>query len=646
MATSGISNALNSKLRVSGLSSGLDTDSIIKALLAADRAKVDKVKQQKTLLQWKQDDYRTITTQLKSLTSTFMDVVNPSTNMRSASNYKAYSATATSKVSTDATAATVSASSTAVTGSHTLNITRLATTSNAVSSTAVSDALVGGDITLPVDFGTGKDFNITLNGTTKNIKLTGSYASIGDASSGLVKAVQDAVNTSFGTGKITIGNSGNALTFTSVATSAGKLELATGTTDALASLSFSNGATNRISTSTTLANLNTVNNPIFDGDTEVKFSINGTDFSFASTTSLSNVMSAINSSAANVTMSYSEVADKFTLTSKTYGAGQNIDITNTSGNFFGAASITGLSNTQVSEGLDAQVTIDGTALVRSSNNFSVDGITYNLNRTTTGSVTNDDITINVGQDVDTVYNKIKSFIDKYNEVISNINTKLSEERDTDYTPLTDDQRAAMSETDIATWESKAKSGLLRNDSMLNSISYNLRRTLSDSIAGVTGSLASIGISTGAFSEKGKLSIDETKLKAAIRDNPDKVAGLFANESSTVYSRTLTSSQRATRYSESGFVSKMYDIIQDNISILRDNNGKKGSLLEKAGFVGDITEYNNIIYSDMKTQDTLISALATKISDKETALYTKFSAMEKALAAMNSQSSWLSQQTSG
>ena len=39
--------------RITGLASGLDTERIVKDLLKASRAKVDAVKQQKTILEWK-----------------------------------------------------------------------------------------------------------------------------------------------------------------------------------------------------------------------------------------------------------------------------------------------------------------------------------------------------------------------------------------------------------------------------------------------------------------------------------------------------------------------------------------------------------------------------------------------------------------
>lgn len=119
-----------------------------------------------------------------------------------------------------------------------------------------------------------------------------------------------------------------------------------------------------------------------------------------------------------------------------------------------------------------------------------------------------------------------------------MNDKLSEQKYRNYVPLTDAQRKDMSESDIKLWEDKAKSGLLNGDVTLSSGLEKMRLYLSDAVSGVASSqydsMADIGITTApssstAYLEKGKIYIDEQKLRQALTDNPDLVTDLFTKD---------------------------------------------------------------------------------------------------------------------
>jgi len=91
----------------------------------------------------------------------------------------------------------------------------------------------------------------------------------------------------------------------------------------------------------------------------------------------------------------------------------------------------------------------------------------------------------------------------------------------------------------------------------------------------------IGITTGSYQDKGKLVIDEEKLRAALTDNYDAVVQLFTQGSQYTYSEALNDpNKRAVRYKEAGIAQRIYDILQDNIRITRNANGKKVSCLKK------------------------------------------------------------------
>ncbi|OLN22520.1 hypothetical protein BTO30_09450 [Domibacillus antri] len=140
-------------------------------------------------------------------------------------------------------------------------------------------------------------------------------------------------------------------------------------------------------------------------------------------------------------------------------------------------------------------------------------------------------------EVDGIIAKIKKFVDTYNEVTVSINGKINEDRYADYQPLTNDQRDAMSDKQAERWDAKARSGMLKNDSMLRGILTEMRSELSIPLAGATNTnfdtLSEIGISVkGSYQENGKLTLDESKLCAAIKSNPAEVKELFTKAGTT------------------------------------------------------------------------------------------------------------------
>jgi len=88
---------------------------------------------------------------------------------------------------------------------------------------------------------------------------------------------------------------------------------------------------------------------------------------------------------------------------------------------------------------------------------------------------------------------------------------------------------------------------------------------------------------------------------------------------------------------------LYDVIQDYTRTSRNNEGRKGILLEKAGIIGDVTENGSLLSKEIQAKDQIINTLLDKLLDKENQYYRKFTAMESALNQMNSQIMWLSQQ---
>jgi flagellar hook-associated protein 2 len=187
---------------------------------------------------------------------------------------------------------------------------------------------------------------------------------------------------------------------------------------------------------------------------------------------------------------------------------------------------------------------------RKNNEFTINGTTFTLQGTT-----DVETTVNVMHDGDAVFQSIKSFIEKYNEIIDKINTKLTEQRYRDYPPLTNEQKKEMSEDEIKLWEEKAKSGTLRSDSLLRSVLDKMRFAWSSPVKAADSKLDQMteyGIETGSYFEGGKLYIkDEARLKQAINENPDEVLKFFTNSSQN--------------FEEQGVAQRLYNILSDSMA---------------------------------------------------------------------------------
>jgi flagellar hook-associated protein 2 len=628
---------INSNFRITGLASGLDTDQLVKDLMTVERIPLNKLQQKKQLSEWRQDAYREVTNALRGFKEKFFDITKRTSYLLSDSAFKVYSA----KSSSDAHV-TVRGTAVAESGNHTVKVHQLATADKAESVGNVSKAITG-NVT---DFNlSGKSILVELDGVTREINLA-DYEDlndlIGDEGNGLQKLLDDA----FGAGKILVSEVDDQLQL-STANGATKVSVYYGTkgTEGLNALGFSMGASNRISTGSTLIGLKDMlaGQLNFDAKGEVSFEINGETFTFSQNDTLTKVMETINNNAkAGVRVRYDETTDKFSITAKQTGAGDNIRITEKSGTFFQAIGID-TANPVTEQGVDAIAEIDNITITRNSNTFTVNGLEYTLKQKHAADQIGE--TITVEQDVDAVYDSIKTFVDEYNKLVDMFSTKLTEKYDRDYQPLTDEEKEALSEKDVEKWEKKAKTGLLKNDSILQRIQSDMRMALISSVEGVGISLSSIGITSKSWQDNGKLTIDEDKLKQAIREKPDEVRNLFIQRSEDVpsYTRDLTAQERSTRSKQQGLLYRISDILEDNISIYRNKDGRKGILLEKAGMEGDASEYNSSIAKDIDDYNDRIKEMLDKLLKKEENYYREFSRLETYMNQMNSQMNWLMSQ---
>jgi flagellar hook-associated protein 2 len=615
---------VNGTTRLTGLSSGIDVDSIVEQLMSAEKTKLNRLNQQAQLLEWKQEAYQDVISDIQTFSNTYFNVTSASSIM-SKSTFQAFAVTSSSS------AVTAAYSTSAAAGSHTVTVSQLATAATKQTSGRLSKDIEG---TTAADYtaAAGKSFVMTVDGTEYTITLD---AAVTDAD-----GLQAAINTTVGTGKVTVEADADGLITLAAADSSGVQSIAVSdaaSDSALSALGLTSGAANRIDTGSTLAELAATMTASFefDSDGQVALAINGVSFTFDQDMTLEELMTEINNSDAGVTLKYDELADQLVLTADKTGAGNTLAVTETGSSFLTAA----LGQETVA-GVDAKLTVDGVSLTRSSNTVTVDGITYSLNEVTTETAT-----VNVTQDVDTVYDNITGFVDAYNELISSLNSLLSETYDSDYPPLTEDEKAEMSEDEIASWEDKAKVGLLSGDTTLRSFLSNMRNAIINSVAGLSTSISGIGITTGTYDEKGKLYVDEDTLKTAIQSDPESVMALFTQTSTsypgTTSVRKLNASARAVRAGEEGIAYRIYDILQDNISTISDSRGNKGLLLEKAGMENDSSSTDNVLTEQLEAMQKRISKEEDRLDDKEDQLYEQYTTLETYISTMNAQLSALS-----
>lgn len=370
-----------------------------------------------------------------------------------------------------------------------------------------------------------------------------------------------------------------------------------------------------------------VTNPGDTKPTEVNVTIAATD-------TIDDVISKLNSSGLGVTALREKIsngtdyADTIAFTSNKTGEGFTLAAGDDATKSFlkdqlgFAVDDTTNELTANAEGKNAKFTFNGLEMTKTSNDFTINGIKYTLNSVTDSNKT---VTINSTTDTDGIFNNIKDFVDKYNTLIKNVNAKVTESKYRDYTPLTDDQREAMTDKQVEQWEAKAKSGLLRSDSTLQNGLAEMRIDLYSTVTidGKKYQLADFGIETSDnYADQGKLVIkDEAKLKQKITENPSLVAKLFNADS--------PDTAKTKNPEEQGIARRLKDTL----------NKMQTQISKQAGTESSVST-SFAIGKSLNEVETNITNMKTKLDDIETRYYKKFSALDTALEKLNSQSSYL------
>ena len=521
-------------IRITGMNSGLDTESIIQELASARSIKVQSIQKAQTKLSWKIDAWKSLNTKIYSL---YTDVLS---DMRFSTAY----AKKTTKVSNSGAVSVITGSN-AVNGVQSLKIKQLA----------------------------------------KAGYLTGAQVKNADAN-----------NTEAITGDTKLSDLG-----------------------AVASAGIEDGGTQ------------TFKFDIKVGDGEKK------TLEFGADTKLSDVVSALKAEGVNA--NFDEKNGRFFISSTSTGKAYDFDITASDSDKDGNADTDSISTLKALglfvdsgdklnanktpeqakeyatkiDGINAEIVLNGAAFESDDNSFEINGLTYNVMQVTG----DEEVTISTENDTSGIYDMIKNFLTKYNELINEMDKLYNADSASKYEPLTDEEKDAMSEKEIETWENKIKDSLLRRDSTLGSVSSALKQIMMEGVevGGKKMYLSDFGIETlsyftAAENEKNAYHIDGDpddantksngdKLKTAIANDPDTVTEFFSALSKNLYD-SLTKQMSSTDYSSA-------------FTVYNDKEMKK-----------ELSDY-----------DSKISDAQDKLNDYLDKWYAKFSKMETAMAKMQS-----------
>lgn len=663
-------------MRLTGLMSGMDTESIIQELVAVKQTKVDDAKKEQQKLEWKQDAWKELNNKIKKLYNGTLS------NLRYQSSY----AKKTTKISNSAIA-TIVTQDTAMNSVQTLKVEKLAQsgylTGAVVAKTNGGKCTQGTKLT-DLGIAEGSKIEVTTGGKSKEIEVTASMT-LSDLTSKLSSA---GVKANF--------DSKTQRLFIGASTSGAKADFAitavnddgTNALDKLGILTYDSAVMDKYTEDAALRSdadayqkalddevasrlktyltreksLNGTLTTLEERMKKVKEGYEGEDFDLL----VNNTDGALDTLRADI----KALEDKETLTEdeetqladlkeklETVESYQSLQdqVTETKAEL---AKITPYRNedetasdqlqaevkswlddkiaraeaviadsgrtgsegaTKVS-GQDALIYLNGAKFESSSNTFEINGLTITCN----AESGNENVTLTTQDDTSGIYDMIKKFITEYSALINEMDKLYNADTAKGYEPLTDEEKDAMSETEVEKWETKIKDSLLRRDSTLNTVSSAFKQIMASgfTVNGKTMYLSSFGINTlGYFEAEDNernayhingdeddeaVSGETNELLAAISADPDSVMDFFMQLSKSLYSKTGDLMKRVAGYSSSNTV---YDDIK--------------------------------MKSDYDDYTKKIAELEEKLQDYEDKWYSKFSAMETAMAKMQSNASAIS-----
>lgn len=668
-------------IRITGMNSGLDTDAIISEMVSAQRTKVDTYKKQQTSLEWKQEAWKELNTKALKLFNGTLSKMRFS---------DAYSKKSTTVSNSDAVS--VLTGGTAVNGVQKLQIKELAETGYLTG--AKLDDSIKSSTTLSELTGIGADetfsFSVTSKGKTTDISLKGS-SKISDVVSQLKKA---GINANFdatnhrmflsasSTGKdadfalsANDNNGFNALTALGINMSDSYEKLDTMTaqekktwiknetarrvkdtedklktakedlvkanaSDGILAKSLSFLQTKGYADDTAIENayaslkeereelLKNLENPPGDDATDEQIQqreewtirLAELDEEIAPMEAYRTEKNKIKELEKSIGDYTEQLADGNQKITETVTADLEDKINFAKGVLADPAAYK-FSDAHRIAGRDATIVLNGAEFTSKSNTIEVNGLTFTAKQETG----NDVITVTTQDDTEGIYDMVKDFIKEYNALINEMDKLYNAESAKDYQPLTDEEKEVMSETEIEKWEEKIKGSLLRRDSSLSSISGIMKEAMSSGveIGGKNYYLSNFGIEAISYF------LSEDNEKNAYHIHGDEDDAYTSNETDVLKSMITSDPNTVTQFF-TGLAKNLYSKMNE---VFMDSSD---------GFKSINTLYNDKkMKTDYDSYTKRIAEQEAKAYALEEKYYKQFSAMEVALAKMQSSQSALS-----
>ena len=485
---------------------------------------------------------------------------------------------------------------------------------------------------------------------------------------GRLDAVRDAmqknIDKEFGSGKIKVDSSAGSLSFNSAN---GKDTVSIDSSDKLVrdNLGIEKGASNRVSLgSSIMSSLDKLGLEAFSGNKEAldealsHLSINGKEIKgINSDSTISDMLSKINDAGAGVRASFMAGSGRFVLVHTETGSGRSIDLgdpsdpNNVADKIFGA---TVSGGGQINHGQDAEIVYNygngiNEVMTSSSNTFNIDGMNITANgkfgvefdqegnavTKADGSYNFDsskELSFSSKANVDKATEGVKKFVEKFNELVSSVNSHVKTRKAKGYEPLTEEQKKQLNQTSIDNWEKKAKEGILYGESSIRNFSLSLENVINKLVtdldkAGLSyRDLQEMGISMSSdVHDGGKLSFDEVKFRKAMETEPEKVEKIMSGHNGSkglakVVEDSIT--PYATRYASR-------------------NGGSYGELIKEAGSNRvTLSNTSSAIYQKLKENSEKIEKLKSLLGTEQNRYIKQFSQLETLLNKMNTQSGYL------
>ncbi|MCL2034618.1 MAG: flagellar filament capping protein FliD [Oscillospiraceae bacterium] len=272
-------------------------------------------------------------------------------------------------------------------------------------------------------------------------------------------------------------------------------------------------------------------------------------------------------------------------------------------------------------GTNAEIVVDGRVIASASNTFNINGVSITAEAVSAAG--DAPIKISVKSDSNEVVDKLKSWIEDYNALVKTLRDMVNEDVNRAYAPLTDEQKAMMTQDQIKNWEDEAKKGILRNDSTLRSILSQMQGQLYQRVESAGIALYDLGITTKREAESGQIELTakgEEQLRKMLESEPDRVRLFFTDPADGMAARLNTIIENASRTS----------------------SVNRGTLIRLAGTDIQTGDNTSTLGNKIDSIDKYITTLRARLEKEYNNYWARFSALETSIQRLNTQSGWLQQ----